>query len=236
MSRFFLTRIPRPWHLARLAGTSALGTWLVTELLDQYVVTTHFVTGPSMEPALSPRFDATGARDLILLARPPLPSLLEWGKNAAGEEEEAARSGMSGGLRRGDVVCMSKPHDPASPSSSVKRVLALPGDRVVRDAAARGPNEGASARRLGMAAMPAELVVPPGHVWVEGDGWRNSLDSNDFGAVPINLVTGRAVMILWPPSRFGRIPPRVEERRGTKIVPGDAVAREYNWERQLEFR
>lgn len=38
-----------------------------------------------------------------------------------------------------------------------------------------------------------KVAVPRGHVWVEGDNWRKSFDSCDFGPVSLGLVDGRAV-------------------------------------------
>jgi inner membrane protease subunit 2 len=238
-----LLRSPRARLPVFLAKSAVFG-YLGLQLLDTYAFTARFVTGPSMAPTLSPNFSTTGERDVMLLMRlnhaqpGELPPGDARGGGGGGAEEESARTA---GLRRGDVVSFHKPHDPSS--TSVKRVLALPGDTVTRDAAARRrartAGEGANARRRGMAPMPdGPFTVPPGHVWVEGDAWRNSLDSNDFGAVPVNLVTGRAVAIVWPPRRFGRIPARAEGgRSGTKVAPGGAaVAREYDWERELEFR
>jgi inner membrane protease subunit 2 len=238
MSHLLRRLRPRPpsARASLILAKGAVVGYLGIQLLDTYVCTTRLVTGPSMSPALSPDFDATGAGDVVLLAR------LNHAQRAADEphlhydsEEEAAA--RTAGLRRGDVVSLWKPHDPRG--LSIKRVLALPGDRVTRDPARRlRGGEGANALRRGMAPCPeGPLVVPPGHVWVEGDGWRNSFDSNDFGPVPVNLVTGRAVAIVWPPRRWGPIPPRAEQKGGTTVVPGGAAAaRAYDWGRELEFR
>lgn len=40
-----------------------------------------------------------------------------------------------------------------------------------------------------------------GTVWIQGDG-EVSLDSRSFGPVPSNLIVGRAVATVWPPSRW----------------------------------
>jgi inner membrane protease subunit 2 len=42
---------------------------------------------------------------------------------------------------------------------------------------------------------PGTVVVPHGHIWVEGDNWRKSYDSNDFGPISKALVDGRAVRV-----------------------------------------
>lgn len=41
-----------------------------------------------------------------------------------------------------------------------------------------------------------KVVVPHGHIWVEGDNWRKSYDSNDFGPISRALVDGKAVRVL----------------------------------------
>lgn len=44
------------------------------------------------------------------------------------------------------------------------------------------------------------VVVPRGHVWVEGDNAANSLDSRQYGPIPLGLVRSRAVGRVWPPN------------------------------------
>jgi len=44
--------------------------------------------------------------------------------------------------------------------------------------------------------------VPPGHCWVEGDHKGHSMDSNTFGPVALGLITAKATLIVWPPSRW----------------------------------
>lgn len=68
-------------------------------------------------------------------------------------------------LKRGQVVSLWQPHNPNG--TSVKRVVGLEGDIVF-------PHRPYPIQRV---------VVPRGHVWVEGDNWRDSIDSHDFGPV-----------------------------------------------------
>jgi signal peptidase I len=49
----------------------------------------------------------------------------------------------------------------------------------------------------------AEVVVPPGELFVMGDNRAVSLDSRCQGTVPIENVLGRAFFRVWPPSRWG---------------------------------
>lgn len=86
----------------------------------------------------------------------------------------------------------------------MKRVIALERDKVYT----RAP-------------YPHHLIeVPAGHIWVEGDGYNNgkqSLDSNTYGPISMNLITGRITSVLLPWSSFGPI--RWWEFRGkTRVV------------------
>jgi inner membrane protease subunit 2 len=173
------------------------GVFVATRFFDL-----HWVSGPSMSPALSPDFDETGQQDYVLARK-------FWGSD----------------LHRGDVIVFWKPHDPEA--LGVKRVLALPGDKVQRDP--RRLENDRNSRRFGFVGVDEQVVVPQGHVWVEGDNWRKSLDSNDFSTIPINLVTARVTRIIWPPNRFGPLPstPNVSGSK-TRVTPG--VVPEMDWE------
>eukprot|EP00930_Biecheleria_cincta_P015969 TRINITY_DN1313_c0_g3_i1.p1 TRINITY_DN1313_c0_g3~~TRINITY_DN1313_c0_g3_i1.p1 ORF type:complete len:354 (-),score=36.68 TRINITY_DN1313_c0_g3_i1:55-1116(-) len=40
--------------------------------------------------------------------------------------------------------------------------------------------------------------VPPGHCWVEGDNAQLSIDSRTFGSVPMGLLEGLVISVVWP--------------------------------------
>lgn len=85
---------------------------------------------------------------------------------------------------------------PGAPEEmGVKRVLGVEGDMVYRDFRRVGKRRegvvGSFGDRLGMGEVGTVVKVPIGHVWVEGDNWRESLDSNDFGPVSIEVVVKR---------------------------------------------
>jgi signal peptidase I len=78
-------------------------------------------------------------------------------------------------LSVGDVVVL---HHPLRKGNVCKRILGLPGDQVIYGGSL--------------------LIVPDGHLWVEGDNPNNSSDSRAYGAIPASLVVGRVVLRIWP--------------------------------------
>lgn len=105
----------------------------------------------------------------------------------------------------GDVVVFHYPRDPEQ--EYIKRIIGLPGDRVrvtngqvfINDQAIYEPY---------IAAAPAyesEWVVPPDSLFVLGDNRNNSSDSHNWGAVPMENVIGKAVVVYWPPEKWGLI-------------------------------
>ncbi|KAK3708029.1 hypothetical protein LTR37_011722 [Vermiconidia calcicola] len=163
---------------------------------DNIVEITH-INGESMSPTLSPNCKETGRRDVVI-----------WNKWSPIED-----------LRRGEVVHFMNPLKPEV--LTAKRVIALEGDTVLLDRRRRprvreGP-ELAAARAWDQWRGKAQ--IPQGHVWVEGDNWRESLDSNDYGPISKSLITGRAVAVLLPFERF-YCTPWVGFRSRTKVVEG----------------
>lgn len=129
---------------------------------------------------------------------------------------------------RGDIVVFDRPETspagPDDPEVLIKRVIGLPGERV----ASRGGRvyvdgqlleesylpEGTVTRigcretwgscdRVDPEAEGYELVVPDGAYLVMGDNRSYSSDGRDFGPIEQELIVGRAVLRVWPFSRFG---------------------------------
>ncbi|KAK4537868.1 hypothetical protein CDCA_CDCA14G3893 [Cyanidium caldarium] len=90
-------------------------------------------------------------------------------------------------FRRGDIVTAQAP-DGSGRKVVVKRLVALEGDSVRH-------------RETGRVVR-----VPRGHCWLEGDSTRGSRDSgSDYGAVPLGLIEGRVMEVVWPLNRCGKL-------------------------------
>lgn len=42
------------------------------------------------------------------------------------------------------------------------------------------------------------IIVPKGHLWLEGDNSENSIDSRTYGPVPMGLIQSKATFRLYP--------------------------------------
>ena len=104
-------------------------------------------------------------------------------------------------IERDDVVVFHYPRDPDK--SYIKRVIALPGDRLRIDHGQvwlNGkplrehyvPEEYRDSRSM------AEIVVPEDTYFMMGDHRSISSDSREFGPVDRYLIYGKAVFVYWP--------------------------------------
>mgnify|MGYP002624537285 FL=1 len=101
-------------------------------------------------------------------------------------------------VRRGDVVVLRYPRDPEV--DFVKRVVAVPGDRVEMRAGVLIVN-GLAADDYGCIRDREDLpafVVPPRRFFVLGDNRPISCDSREFGLVADHLLKGKVRVRFWP--------------------------------------
>lgn len=78
----------------------------------------------------------------------------------------------------------------------VKRVIGSEGDRIRIAESAIYRNEKLLKRFIGYERQDhntIELTVPKGYVFLLGDNWKISIDSRDFGCVPIDAIKGVVV-------------------------------------------
>lgn len=83
---------------------------------------------------------------------------------------------------------------PLDPSHQVlKRIKGLPGDLICID-----PSGERTRDETGRGKIMNYLKIPEGHVWLAGDNFSNSIDSRDYGPVPIGLIKGLVVARVSP--------------------------------------
>lgn len=94
-----------------------------------------------------------------------------------------------GRINHGDIVLVRSPENPRKVVT--KRVTGMGGDEVrfLEDPFVKDKYR--------------TVIVPEGHVWVQGDNLYNSTDSRTFGAVPQGLLFGRVFFRVWPFKSFG---------------------------------
>lgn len=105
-------------------------------------------------------------------------------------------------IKRGMVIMFHAPHDPKK--WVTKRVVAVQGDIVQPKLPYHGVGEGGRG-----------VIVPFGHVWVEGDveDRERSVDSNWYGPISRNLIIGTVIRVVWP-SQLRSVPVRWQEWKG----------------------
>ena len=111
-------------------------------------------------------------------------------------------------IARGDVVVFRYPRDVSK--SYIKRVVALPGDRIrIDDGRVYVNNQWLTEDYVpiqfhDLRSYP-ETIVPAQHYFVLGDHRSLSNDSREFGPVPDSLITGKAVFVYWPVAKLGKL-------------------------------
>lgn len=111
-----------------------------------------------------------------------------------------------GEVRQNDVVVFRYPRD--TTKSYIKRVIALPGDRLRIDHGrvyvngARLLEPYVPARYQDERSQP-EMQIPADEYFVMGDHRSISSDSRDFGPVDRPLIYGKASFVYWPFDQAG---------------------------------
>lgn len=111
-------------------------------------------------------------------------------------------------IERGDVVVFHYPRDPEK--SYIKRVIALPGDKLQIDHGKVWLN----GKPLPESYVPdayrdersySQMVVPDDSYFMMGDHRSISSDSREFGPVERDLIYGKAVFVYWPAKDVGEV-------------------------------
>lgn len=116
-------------------------------------------------------------------------------------------------FQRGDVVVFKSPKNPDI--EYIKRIIALPGDRVMvkeEEVYVNGiqlkENYISAKTNLwdgGFSKNGEEIVVPDGELYVMGDNRPRSSDSREFGPITESSVIGQVFYRYFPSSKVGPI-------------------------------
>ena len=170
-----------------------VGAILVAWLLIAFCFQQYEVDGPSMQPTLQ-----TGNRLIVLKIAKTWSDI----------------TGHPYIPDRGDIVVFQENNlyalDEINSNQLVKRVIGLPGDRVVikngiltifNKQHPKGFRPDAVlpyGKVIGYTGGTIDKVVPPDQVFVCGDNRGDSLDSRYFGTVPVKYIVGKLVLRITP--------------------------------------
>jgi signal peptidase I len=175
---------------------AAIGIAIVLTL---FVFQSYQVDGPSMQPSLH-----NGDRLIIW----KVPRTI------------ARISGDAYIPNRGDVIVFSEPaitEPDGSPKQLIKRVLALPGERVVvHDGVVTVYNADYPGGFRPDTTLPygeginltvdvdqdIDITIPDGEIYAMGDNRFNSMDSRIFGPVSADDIIGKLILRMYPFSDF----------------------------------
>ena len=197
-----------------IVGTIAL---LLSFLVKTFLVQAFYIPSESMENTLvkddrvivsklTPRVSDLHRGDVVVFADPD-----HW----LNPEPTVDRGPILNGITR-TLTFVGLLPDTAE-GHLIKRVIGLPGDHVVCcDAGGQLTVNGVAINEPYVkpgekpSEMTFDITVPQGRIWVMGDNRGHSSDSRLHdsagdgvnGSVPVDLVVGRAVALVWPVSRW----------------------------------
>ena len=160
---------------------------VVALFVRAYVVQTYFIPSGSMEPTLNIgdrilvvklayRFTSPATGDVVVFKAPPA------------EAAQCERPAVKDLVKR--IVGL-----PGQTISSQGDVIMINGHPLHQNWPHINP----------LGAQITTQTIPAGHYFMMGDNHPFSCDSRVWGTLPRSDIIGKAVLIFWPPSRFGTI-------------------------------
>jgi signal peptidase I len=166
---------------------------VVALFLTAFVFQSYQVDGPSMEPTLSDG-------DRLIVTKTDKTWAKITGSDYKPERYDIIIFNQSGSFEGAEI----------SQKQLVKRVIGVPGDRVVIEEGvirvfnAQNPDgflvdaAGPEGANIGTTSGHVNVSVPSGELYVVGDNRDNSMDSRNFGTVRAKDVIGRLALRIYP--------------------------------------
>ena len=176
--------------------------------IQAFLVKPYQIPSESMEPTLNP-----GQRVLVNRLSTKLGSDPEAGDvlvfhPPTGADGGPQECGVNNSLSTGRPC--PEPTAEASDQNFIKRVVAVPGDRLyIEDGHPVVNGEVAEEdfiKRCGsvpVCNLPEEIVIPADHYFMMGDNRGQSDDSRYWGPIPRDWIIGKAFFTYWPPKSIG---------------------------------
>jgi signal peptidase I len=190
-------KIPAIVELPLLALAALAVTLIVKALLAQ----AFYIPSGSMEPQLRQQDRVVVSRTAYRLHDPNRGDIVVFPSPAVPEEDHGLVDGLVDDVL--DTIAVGDRGD----RELIKRIVGLPGEVIE----GRGGRVHIDGRALIEPYVPPGVLtddfgpftVPEDHVFVMGDNRPNSHDSRfaDIGPIEIDSIVGRAIALVWPPSR-----------------------------------
>ncbi len=194
----------RPWRFVReVMQTAALAVLIF--FATQSVVQGREILGPSMQPNYH-----QGERLFINRALYTRLDQGKWSRLLPFLSSGTSAKYVFHAPRRGEVVVFDPPFK--SSDDLIKRVVGVPGDHiVVKDGAVSVNGSPIEERylpgtRTSCAGRWCDITLGPDQYYVMGDNRPNSSDSRMWGPVSGGSIIGKAWLVSFPLSEFGRAP------------------------------
>lgn len=111
--------------------------------------------------------------------------------------------------QRFDIIVFMPPPAAGSNFAFVKRVIGLPGEKIMIRNGTVYINDKPLLEKFTIAERPnyefGPYIIPDDQLCMLGDNRNNSLDSHKWGFLPIKNVEGRAWWRYWPVNRMGLV-------------------------------
>jgi signal peptidase I len=207
-------KIPRPKSgvgaLVELVAIVALAVGLAL-LIQAFVVKPYQIPSPSMVPTLEVGQRVLVNRFIYHLKDPEVGDIVVFhppvGATGGGPECGDPKTG------EGTKSACALPDAKESDQNFIKRIVALPGDRLYikdghpvvngKEADENFINPCKPATSSVGCNWPKPITIPPNDYFMMGDNRGKSDDSRLWGPVPRDWLIGEAFLTYWPPDRIG---------------------------------
>jgi signal peptidase I len=188
------------YYVVRELAVLVVTALVIAVVVKTFVAQAFYIPSGSMEPQLQVDDRIVVSKVSYRLHDPRRGDIVVFDAPRREDDEDDDDSPLPARIAR--TIVQSIGLAPPSTDEYIKRVVALPGERVE----GQDGKVLVDGRELVEPYLPdgtatgdfPEVVVPPETVFVLGDNRGNSADSRIFGPVPRSTVVGRAFARVWP--------------------------------------